>query len=58
MFCGLANGLTQPTIAPAVALSWFAATGVTYQVQWAGEVTRNQWVDFGDPVAGSNEQKA
>jgi hypothetical protein len=44
-------------LAAASAVTLFPVVGITYQVQWAGEVTGNQWVNFGDPVAGSNEQK-
>ena len=38
-----------------VALSWFAETGVTYQVYYRSVITTNKWSPLGDPVAGNGD---
>ncbi len=45
------------SIERAVAVEWQAVVGKRYQVQWAGDLTGNQWVDFGSVVTGDGTLK-
>jgi len=47
----------QITIKRAVAIEWQATAGKRYQVQWAGDLTGHQWVDFGSVVTGDGTMK-
>src|SRR5207253_200615 len=38
-----------------VELTWFAQTGVTYQVYYRSVITTNKWTPLGDPVAGNGD---
>ncbi|NDV63403.1 hypothetical protein G0Q06_13135 [Puniceicoccales bacterium CK1056] len=44
------------SIEPGVGISWFAASGVIYQVQWASEDlgTETVWNDLGDQIIGDD----